>query len=291
MLCSVIIPTIGRSTLTRAVESILSQPVTDFELIVVNDSGAPLASAAWADDSRVRVLNTNRSGVCFACNAGAAVARGKYVKILHDDDYLLEAGLRVLIEAAEKANAAWVIGSARIVDARGETVYNLDSGPVSGNILAELAAGASIHVSYCLVLRRTFLDVGGLDPRMKIGEDRDFFSRVALTHDVVSTRQAVACVQVSGSPTSAFDFGQVAQYSRAIRERILDSKQAYARVRDSVHSRVWLRGRVCRQGIYSAALNLRNGNVWMALARLSWSIRLASFHFVRPQFWRGMFST
>jgi len=50
MFCSTIIPTIGRATLARAVQSVLEQDFTaaDYEVIIVNDSGKPLP----ADDGR-----------------------------------------------------------------------------------------------------------------------------------------------------------------------------------------------------------------------------------------------
>jgi glycosyltransferase involved in cell wall biosynthesis len=45
MFCSVIIPTIGRTTLDRAILSVLNQDFSqdEFEVIVVNDSGQTLA--------------------------------------------------------------------------------------------------------------------------------------------------------------------------------------------------------------------------------------------------------
>ena len=58
MFCATIIPTIGREKLTRAVESVLSQDLpAEFEVIVVNDSGRPLAEADWQRDERVRVIH------------------------------------------------------------------------------------------------------------------------------------------------------------------------------------------------------------------------------------------
>ena len=59
---STIIPTINRSTLSRAVHSILDQDfeVEDFEVIVVNDSGSPLPEMEWMHSGRVHVIETNR---------------------------------------------------------------------------------------------------------------------------------------------------------------------------------------------------------------------------------------
>ena len=62
MFVSTIIPTVARDTLARAVVSVLDQDLAgeDFEVIVVNDSGAPLPSAPWQSSSRVRIVDTRR---------------------------------------------------------------------------------------------------------------------------------------------------------------------------------------------------------------------------------------
>jgi glycosyltransferase involved in cell wall biosynthesis len=82
--CSTIIPTINRSTLSRAVYSVLDQAFTgaDFEVIVVNDSGQPLPDMDWQHSERVRVITTQRRERSVARNTGAAIARGKYLHFL-----------------------------------------------------------------------------------------------------------------------------------------------------------------------------------------------------------------
>jgi len=49
MLCSTVIPTINRPSLERAVKSALNQGLgpEQHEVIVVNDSGAPLPDYEW----------------------------------------------------------------------------------------------------------------------------------------------------------------------------------------------------------------------------------------------------
>src|SRR5262245_17611149 len=90
MFSSTIIPTVGRHTLARAVNSVLSQNFDkdDFEVIVVNDSGQSLRQQDWQSSNRVKVINTNRRERSVARNAGASIARGKYLHFLDDDDWL-----------------------------------------------------------------------------------------------------------------------------------------------------------------------------------------------------------
>ena len=75
----------------RAIESILNQTFTDYELIIINDGSAD-SSGLMADDfarcdDRVRVLHQNNRGTPAARNAGLDIARGKYVFFMDPDDW------------------------------------------------------------------------------------------------------------------------------------------------------------------------------------------------------------
>ncbi|MFN8006975.1 MAG: hypothetical protein U0V70_08135 [Terriglobia bacterium] len=48
--------------------------------------------------------------------SGSAGASGKYLKILHDDDYLLPGALQTLVNLAEKSKVSWVYGAVNRVD-------------------------------------------------------------------------------------------------------------------------------------------------------------------------------
>jgi len=79
MLISTIIPTIGRSTLSAAIQSVLNQGLSpdEFEIFVVNDSGKPLPYEDWQRLENIKVIHTNRRNRSVARNVGAAASRGK----------------------------------------------------------------------------------------------------------------------------------------------------------------------------------------------------------------------
>lgn len=94
-LVSVIIPTYNRADLLpRAVDSILAQTLTDFELIVIDDGSTDdtqrILNVYAQQDKRVKVLiNEHNCGVSCARNKGLASARGTYVSMLDSDDYAM----------------------------------------------------------------------------------------------------------------------------------------------------------------------------------------------------------
>lgn len=90
---SVVIPIYNaEKSIERAIESIIGQSYTDFELILVDD-GSKDASGSLCDeaakkDSRIRVIHKENAGVSEARNDGAKAAVGKYVQFVDSDDYL-----------------------------------------------------------------------------------------------------------------------------------------------------------------------------------------------------------
>lgn len=108
VMISVIIPTYKRpELLRRAVQSVLNQTLTDWEL-VISDDEAP-SGEAWAylnelaaKDPRIRITrNTGAHGQVGNVNHCLQQVRGDWVKPLFDDDVLLPNCLEAFLEAVE----------------------------------------------------------------------------------------------------------------------------------------------------------------------------------------------
>lgn len=89
---SIIIPTKNRAyCLRKAINSILSQAYTDFELLVVDgnstDDTTKLVNSY--EDKRIRLIsNENDNGVASARNKGIKESTGEYVGYLDSDDFV-----------------------------------------------------------------------------------------------------------------------------------------------------------------------------------------------------------
>lgn len=74
----------------RAIDSVLAQTFTDFEIIVVDDGSTDDTPARLAPyGQRIRCLRKDNAGQASAYNDGIALARGRYICILDADDELL----------------------------------------------------------------------------------------------------------------------------------------------------------------------------------------------------------
>ena len=106
-LFSIIVPVYrAEAFLPACVESILSQSVPDFELILVDD-GSPDGCGALCDsfaqkDPRVLVFHQENQGVSAARNLGLEKASGEYILFADADDLLPAGALAVIQDACRK---------------------------------------------------------------------------------------------------------------------------------------------------------------------------------------------
>lgn len=267
MLCSTIIPTIGRPTLSRAVESVLKQSLSDesFEILVINDSGKPLPAADWQRSDRVQVITTNRRERSVARNTGAAAARGKYLHFLDDDDWLVPGAYEALHQLSQISNAKWLYGMTQLLDRQGRPTIQLRHG-LKGNCFVQAMAGEWIPLQASLIERKTFLEIGGFNPLLAGPEDIDLLRRILRTEDVCETPNLVAYV-VMGAEGSTTDYLRHPQASRWAREILLDSSNVHDRMRSSAVNSFW-RGRMLRIYLTSAVWNLGHRRSFGAASRL-----------------------
>ena len=109
---SIVIPTFHRETLlVEAMASVLCQRDVSLELIVVDDSaeGSARYAASSLADPRVQYLarlEPSNGRPALARNDGAAVAQGRYLYFLDDDDLLEPGALATLSAALDSAPSA-----------------------------------------------------------------------------------------------------------------------------------------------------------------------------------------
>lgn len=105
-LVSVIIPVRNYERyIAAAIESVLAQKLTDYELIIVDDCSTdqtPEIVARYVDGGRIRLVrNETNLGQFPAHNRGAGLARGKYLKFLHGDDIMYPHCLEMMVALME----------------------------------------------------------------------------------------------------------------------------------------------------------------------------------------------
>jgi glycosyltransferase involved in cell wall biosynthesis len=173
--------------------SLLNQTFTHFELIVINDGSTDngIDLVKTFDDPRIRIVNQPNSGVSIARNNGVKSAKYNYVAFLDADDwwdiqFLQE--MKELIESFPDAalygcNYYYVKNGINRVADKG-----LSDGFECGYIDYIKIYGSSfcapINCSFVVVQKEAFMQSGGFNPVLKLGEDFDLWIRLALCHKV-----------------------------------------------------------------------------------------------------------
>lgn len=290
MFCSIIIPTIGRPTLSKAIDSV-NEPifsVDSYEVIVVNDSGRPLPEANWQQSPQVQVINTDRRERSIARNTGAAIARGQYLLFMDDDDWLAPDALQAFWDLSQNSSAAWLYGSSQLVDRNGTHLLKLCH-DVGGNCFIQVMAGEWIPLQASIIRTKVFFEVGGFNPHISGPEDIDLLRRIALRHELAGTEEIVAFI-VRGETGSTTNYISHPEQSRWAREDILDSPGVLSRMQRSANNSYW-RGRIVRAYLTSIIWNIRHERYLTAASRSFFSLfglLTAGSSIFSNDFWRAI---
>ena len=114
VLVSVVMPVFNaREYLPSAMDSLLAQTLTDFEIVCVDDGSTDdsltLLKTYQKQDERVRIVAQTNAGVSCARNVGLKRARGEYVVFFDADDVAAPSYLKDLYDVASEDNLDIVI--------------------------------------------------------------------------------------------------------------------------------------------------------------------------------------
>ncbi|MCU0846919.1 MAG: glycosyltransferase family 2 protein [Spirochaetes bacterium] len=206
---SVIIPAYNRrSMLTRAVESVLSQTFTDYELIVVDDGSTDGTGEEMEKyGGRVRYIRQDNRGVSAARNAGIAASVSPYLAFLDSDDEWFPGKLAAHGEfiashpgiRIHQAEEAWIRNGRRVNP-------GLRHVKRDGDIFIDSLELCLISPSAVVMNRELFDEYGTFDENMPACEDYDLWLRITPRESVGIIRRHLLSRHAghSGQLSSAF---------------------------------------------------------------------------------------
>lgn len=221
---SVIVPTLNRPVeLRQALASIAGQvgiDVSDLEVIVVNDGGAPInpviAEARDRGPVVVSVTHPRRLGLPSARNTGLERARGRYVAFLDDDDVFLPRHLATALAGLD-SGIDGVATSCLVTDHRIDPTRSVSEAVVwdveFDPLLLEACNLFPVHTA---VLRRPA--TARHDPTLPAIEDWDFWLRLTRDHGYRFTRLHEPTVVYHRVPPVTSMIGAVVEGATAMAE-------------------------------------------------------------------------
>jgi len=192
-LVTVVIPTYNRYSFIReAIESVIAQTYSNWELIIVDD-GSTDDTATYIKsipDKRIHLLELQHCGnIAMLRNIGAKSASGQWITFLDSDDMWVPEKLETQLRLLQKEKKSWGYGGFELMNEAGETIANKHGTyhPFSGKIIHQLiTCEASVNIGSLIIERRLFNETGGFDINKKLfcREDYDFALRLALYTEV-----------------------------------------------------------------------------------------------------------
>ena len=170
----------------EAVESVLSQNFTGFELIVVDDGSIDGTASELARlGARLTIVTTERKGVSFARNTGVRRSHGRYIAFLDSDDLWLPDKLAhqtAFMNAHPdvqicQTEEVWIRNGMRV---NPKTVHLKPS----GDIFLRSLDLCLVSPSAVMMTRSLFDRVGGFDESFPVCEDYDLWLRIALEQQI-----------------------------------------------------------------------------------------------------------
>ena len=191
---SVVVPLYNKvQSISRALDSILSQTVKDFEVIVVNDGstdGSDRVVESYSDPRVILISQTNQ-GVSVARNNGILSAHSDIIAFLDADDQWDSNFLETIMDLHKKWPSAGLYGAAYRVITTGGKVYNRICSQFQEPSLVENYFFVKNKVRWMLIStsgmaisRQAFIDAGGFPMGYKTGEDEFLRAKIALSYPI-----------------------------------------------------------------------------------------------------------
>ena len=184
---SIIIPTYNRAKfLQEAINSVLEQSYSEFELIVVDDGSEDETGEICQNlDTRVKYICQDHQGVSIARNLGLRYAQGEFIALLDSDDIWTCHKLREQVEWMNAHSAIQLCHTNEIWMRNGRRVnqkkYHEKSG---GWIYPACLPRCIICPSSVLIRRELFSQVGTFDELLPICEDYDLWLRITSKFEI-----------------------------------------------------------------------------------------------------------
>ena len=186
-LVSVIIPTYNRGWIIQeAIDSVLDQDFSDYELIVVDDgSGDNTLEILGAYGKAIAVLHQSNKGVSAARNRGIAEASGRLIAFLDSDDLWLPGKLATQVKFFEE-NADALINQTQEIWIRNGLRVNPKKRhhKFSGMIFERSLALCLVSPSAAMLKKNLFDTVGVFDEHLPACEDYDLWLRISCRYPV-----------------------------------------------------------------------------------------------------------
>jgi glycosyltransferase involved in cell wall biosynthesis len=211
---SIIIPTFNSAAfVAEAVQSVLDQTYSDYEIIVADDGSTDNTKEALQRfGDRLTFLTLPHTGICATRNAAIKQSRGEFIALLDSDDIWEADKLELQVEYLDQHPEYGLVYcySTNFTDASEGNVALVKKVDFEGHIFKDLFTKNSFANSTIVIRRTVFDEAGGYDESLTAMEDYDLNLRISQKHQI--GRVAKSLMRRRIHPGSFYSSGYDNQY-------------------------------------------------------------------------------
>lgn len=214
---SVILPVYNReNSISKAVNSVLDQSYSNWELIIVNDCSTDntIAVLSQVTDDRIKILTLPKnSGAAVARNVGIEASSGEYISLLDSDDFyepeFLSESFKEISKSSKKVGFIWT--GVRYIEKGNlkEFIWN----PIKKEtpyltFLNSLHIGTNSGITF----KKDIFDIcGKFREDLPAAEDTEFFLRITKSYNFSFVNKVLINIERDSSDRLSKNYIKIAQ--------------------------------------------------------------------------------
>ena len=208
--------------LAEAIDSVLSQTHTRFELVIVDDGSEDRSReiiARYAEsDARLRPIYAAHRGLVATLNAGCRAAHGHYIARLDSDDIALPERLEAQVRFLEENSQVALLGSgSQCINAAGQRCAILSKPPLENAAIRHGLLRANLFCHSTIMMRTdVFREIGGYRALYAEAEDYDLWTRFADRHELACIPPVLVLYRIHAGQVSVTRLEQQALVAQTI---------------------------------------------------------------------------
>jgi glycosyltransferase involved in cell wall biosynthesis len=218
----------GEKYLAQAIDSIIHQTYSDFELLILddgsNDSSPEIAEEYARSYACVRSVRLPHSGLVETLNTGIELTSAEYIARMDADDIALPERIGIQVAFLDSNPAIGVVGTnANVIDANGRRLGLSLTGPTTRQQFLR-ARGLNRAIALChptVMFRRALVaSAGGYRKEFFPAEDLDLWNRLAETTEIRCLEDVLLDYRLHSSAVTATSGQRSLKAARLINHNI-----------------------------------------------------------------------